>query len=214
MVMKEQIPTFACVLRSGGDYRPLHADCLMRQIERCSTVPYRFLCLTDFVGADKWFPSLPLEFNYPGWWSCVELWKLKGPVVVAGLDTLIMGNIDGLFQFACSLKQNQFGLLDSPFHPNEFVNGIQVWNGDFSWLLERFNFEEIQAKYRGDENYLIESLQKKGIELVSINDHFGGIYNYKMEYLRKKIVGDPKILYFHGKPRPWNVANLWRKYGQ
>lgn len=214
MVMKEQIPTFACVLRSGGDYRPLHADCLMRQIERCSTVPYRFLCLTDFAGADKWFPSQPLEFNYPGWWSCVELWKLKGPVIVAGLDTLIMGNIDRLFHFACSLKENQFGLLDSPFHFGEFVNGIQVWNGDFSWLLKNFDFEKIQAKYRGDENYLIDSLYQKNIEIVSINENFDGIYNYKMDYLKKKIVGDPKILYFHGKPRPWNVINLWRKYGQ
>lgn len=211
----KQIPTFACVLRTGGDYRPYHVDCLMRQIERNTTVEYRFLCLTDLQGADKWFPSQQLEFNYPGWWSCVELWKLKGPMIIAGLDTLITGNIDQLFDLVCLFKENDFGLLSSPFHANQFVNGIQIWNGDWSWLLDGFDFEKIQAKYRGDENYLIESLQNHGANIIAIQDYFPGICNYlKQLKSRPGRCPDPRVIYFHGKPRPWNVVDLWRKHNQ
>ena len=205
MVMIDQIPTIVVCLRSGGDYRPQHVAALETQIEKNSTLPYRFVCYSDiyFVGRD-----VPLEKNYPGWWSCVELWRQTGPTIAMGLDTMILGNIDELLKFSLTVQPDEFCLLDSPFHKGEWINGIQVWNGDWSWLYDEFDYEKESATRRGEENYLIETLIERNIKIRSIQQAFSSIQNYKKEYLikgRKK----SSIIYFHGKPRPWN-SPLWK----
>ncbi len=198
------IPSIVCCFRSGGDYLPKHVLALRKQIEKNTTVDYKFVCYSDVLIGD----SIPLKRGYPGWWSCVELWRATGPSILLGLDTIILGNIDGLLKLSTEVEENEFLLLDSPFHAGEFVNGIQVYNGDWSWLYENFNYEKESAIHRGDENYLINEIQKKNAKIGSINKHFPGIYNYKRQYKFKQF-RDAKIIYFHGRPRPWQTR-LWR----
>jgi hypothetical protein len=152
--MTDQIPTIVVCLRSGGDYRPQHLLAFAEQVEKNSFVPYRFICYSDTI---KGFTSVELEKNYPGWWSCVELWRHKGPTIAMGLDTMILGNIDGLLNACLQVKEDEFYLLDSPFHRGEWINGIQMWNGDWSWLYDEFDYEKESTTRRGEENYLIET---------------------------------------------------------
>ena len=201
-----QTPTIVVCLRSGGDYRPTHVMALAKQVEKNTAVPYRFVCYTDVTKSGS---VCPLEKNYPGWWSCVELWRHKGPTIAMGLDTIIKGNIDGLLNLACTVKDYEFCLLDSPFKRGEWINGIQIWNGDWSWLYDEFDFEKESATRRGDENYLIEKLIEEGMEIKSIQKVFPGICNYKLEY-KRRLKMSSAVVYFHGRPRPWQTP-LWNK---
>ena len=208
MAMIDQIPSIVVCLRSGGDYYPGHVRALARQIERNATIPYRFVCYTDQVDELLEIETVELEKNYPGWWSCVELWKHQGPTIAIGLDTLVLKNIDDLLKMVCHIPEEDFFLLDSFFHPGEFINGMQAWNGDWSWLYDEFDFEKESKLHRGDENYQINALLTKGVDLTAIQEYFEGICSYK-RHVRKGLVKDPGIIIFHGDPKPWRT-NLWR----
>ena len=209
MAMNEGLPTIVVCLRSGGDYFPNHVRALGKQIERNTTIPYRFVCYTDQVNELPEIETVELEKNYPGWWSCVELWKHQGPTIAIGLDTMILKNIDGLLILASHAPEEEFFLLDSFFHPGEFINGMQIWNGDWSWLYNEFDFEKESKLHRGDENYLIETLQARGYDLAAIQDYFEGICSYQRHY-QKGLAKDPSVIIFHGRRKPWNT-NLWER---
>ncbi len=206
--MNEGLPSIVCCLRSGGEYHPNHISALAKQIARNVTIPYRFVCYTDQVADLAGIEMVELEKNYPGWWSCVELWKHQGPTIAIGLDTMVLKNIDNLLKVACHVPEDEFFLLDSFFHPGEFINGMQIWNGDWSWLYDQFDFEKESKLHRGDENYQIETLQARGVDLEPIQEYFEGICNYKLHY-KKGLVKDPSIVIFHGRPKPWQTS-LWK----
>ena len=203
--MIDQIPTIVVCLRSGGDYRPQHVIALAKQIEKNCSIPYRFVCYTDVTESGS---VIPLEKNYPGWWSCVELWRHQGPTIAMGLDTMVLKNIDQLLNACLQVKEDEFYLLDSPFHAGEWINGIQMWNGDWSWLYEGFDYERISKTHRGEENYQIETLIETESKIKSIQSVFPSICNYKLGY-KRRIGMKSAIIYFHGRPRPWQ-SPLWR----
>ena len=202
--MSDQIPTIVVCLRSGGDYRPCHVYALQKQVERNATIDHRFVCYSDMIVQN----SIHLQKEYPGWWSCVELWRHQGPTIAMGLDTMILGNIDQLLNACLQVKEDEFYLLDSPFHVGEWINGIQMWNGDWSWLYEGFNYEKESLTRRGEENYQIETLIETESKIKSIQSVFPSVCNYRTQYM-KRIGRGSAIIYFHGRPRPWQ-SPLWR----
>jgi hypothetical protein len=84
------------VLRSGGDFRPEHAQALARQVERWAP-DAKFQCLTDtdVPGVD----CIALKHDWPGWWSKLELFReeLGGHFLFTDLDNVILGPLDDLF---------------------------------------------------------------------------------------------------------------------
>src|SRR3990172_11596570 len=106
------LPAIVFALRTGGDYLPEHVDAFIYQVEKNTTVAHEVKCYSD-IKDEKY---ISLEKNYPGWWSCTELWRNIGPTIVVGLDTLVFGSLDPLFELALRCKPDEFYLLDSPFH--------------------------------------------------------------------------------------------------
>jgi len=66
---------------------------IKRSLERNSTVPFNFFCMTNenLLGIQ----TLPL-YNESGWWAKMELCRpdIKGIVHYMDLDTIITGNVD------------------------------------------------------------------------------------------------------------------------
>ena len=83
-----------------------------------------------------------------------------------------------------------------------------MWNGDWSWLYGGFEYEKISTTHRGEENYQIETLTVRGHKIKSIQSVFPSICNYRKQYIKRKGL-DSAIVYFHGRPRPWQTP-LWR----
>ena len=204
--MNDQIPSIVVCLRSGGDYKAKHVRALFNQIQKNTRNPFHFVCYSD-EQVDE-ISTIKLERNYPGWWSCAELWRHKGPTIAMGLDTIVKGNIDGLLQIALNAKEDEFYLLDSFFHKDEWINGIQIWNGDWSWLYEEFDFEKLSQTHRGEENYLIETLIQRKANIKSIQKKFPSICGFK-HHFKRGIKRDSIVIVFYGKPRPWETP-LWR----
>jgi len=211
------IPTIGCVLRSGGVYNSSHVLQLKAQTDRHADRPYRFVCMTDKMEAtpSTGIEIIPLEKNYPGWWSCCELWKLCGPTIVVGLDTAFVSDLGPLFDLAEQADFYEFWMLRSFFHPydpaRDLINGVQVWNGDWRWLWEEFDFKKDSEKFRGDENYLLDKLHNAGVRCRKIQDEVNGIYSYVLD-CKRYIPKDAKVIVFHGRNKPWNCVHrrMWK----
>jgi hypothetical protein len=202
------VPKFACVLRSGGDYLPEHVEALAYQVKKHSTIEYEFICLTDHPEPISGATCIPLEKNYPGWWSCVELYRLQGPVVAVGVDTMIRGNIDGLFRLIQASSEKEFWMIRAFKNPRNTISGILGWNGDWSRLYKDFKWEEVKRRLRGDEDYVNVQLKKYKVNPGKIQDAFPGVYSFKRHCVNG-IPEDCSVLVFHGQPRPFKVPNLW-----
>ena len=76
------------------------------------SLDYDFYCLTNETKLDC--NIIPLEHNWPGWWSKFELYKIPGPVFYVDLDTIILNNIDDIvlrftntsFSCLCNFHRN------------------------------------------------------------------------------------------------------------
>jgi hypothetical protein len=209
MEVSKMKPAFACVLRLGGEYQPFHVQMLAAQVKEYTTVDYEFICYTDFSLPIHGVRSIPLVNDWPGWWAVPEVFRSVGPTVVVGIDTVIRGNIDELFQIAESSVKKDFWMIRAFRPPVRTISGIMVWNGDWSWLYEEFKYERESSRLRGEEEYTNIQLKHRGIQPNCLQDVFPGIYSYKRHCIGKGIPEDCKVLVFHGKPRPHEVPEIW-----
>ena len=204
--MNKQAPTFACVLRSGGDYLPEHVQVLKLQVDKYSTIPCNFVCYSDMEidGVE----TIPLLENYPGWWSVPEVFRQKGPTVITGIDTVITDSIDPILKIALESSEDDFWMIKA-FNPkNKYASGIMAYNGDFSGIWKAFSYPESVKGLNGEQDFTIQYLKGKGIEPKILQKEVSGIVSYKKN-CRKRIPPGTRIILFHGKPRPFEVPELW-----
>jgi len=201
--------TVVCVLKTGGEYTRKYSMIMQNMVERNTTIKHDFLVLTDANLVHQ--KQLRLARNYPGWWSKLELFRLKGPVLYLDLDTVIVGNIDRLAKAVMALPENSFRML-TPFNEGraskgEWASGILAWNGDFRFLLDNIPASKTDSFFKGwDQVYIFKKLQQHGITIDSINRH-AKIYSYR----RHCVDGLPKnaeIVCFHGNNRPHSTNNV------
>ena len=220
MLLDREYPTYAVVLRSGGDYDSSYARRLYRAVYNNTTFDFRFVCLTDMevtldeVYGEGWadysaakgrFISMSLDHDWPGWWSMIELFRLTGPVVTTGLDTVIVGNIDKLFRMALDCKQNSFRMF-RPFSKEEkWASGFMAWNGDWRWLYKGFDPYRDIDYFKLEQRYTAYQLERSDIEVQAVQDHCEGLYSYKLDIRGNPWPENAKAILFHGLPRPRDV---------
>jgi hypothetical protein len=201
----------ACVLKSGGEYDHQHVEWLRRSVRRYLTLPHRFICLTDMdVGCEK----IPLENDWPGWWSKIHLMKLPvadGPIIYFDLDTLIIGSLDDV------VLGHRFSLLRT-FWPSGFVNSsVMAWSIDVSSIYDAFATkpERYMNEYRvvgkwGDQDFIARHLPVEREYLQVKNP--GKFASYKRTLRGNPPLPDVSVIVFHGKPKPWDTELGQREY--
>lgn len=204
--------TFAVVLRSGGDYVKEDPIILSRQVMRHLHIPHRFICLTDLQIDDFYVEEFPLENNWPGWWSVIELFRITGPVIVTGLDTLIIDSIDRLGEMALTCPETDFYMTrpqpDGIIRGEKFCSGMMIWNGDWSWLYKGFIPHRHIDRFRREQRYTTWQLLKNNVNVRTLQKEFDGFYSYKND-CRKEVPADAKVIGFHGHPRPREAEDKW-----
>lgn len=214
--------TVACVLKSGGDFDSEYVHRLEGMVrDHLNSVPFRFLCLSD---APVNTIQRPLMFNFPGWWSKMELFTLRPPVLALDLDTILVGSIDPLVNAILEDKSTVFMLRS--FRKPEYGSGVMGWNRDLSWMIKRFAriasestfFDRSNALrmktphhgvFRGDQNWIQEELNRANYQISSVQDFQPGVISFKNHISKNgyKLPEGATIICFHGKPRPKDVAD-------
>lgn len=206
--------TFGVVLRSGGDYDEEDAICLSRQVARNMLIPHNFVCLTDIPFKDRFIECIRLKKNWPGWWSVVEIFRLKGPMIFMGLDTILVNSIDRLAELSLACPVNVFYMVrpqpKARRRGQKLSSGIMMWNGDWSWLYQQFK-PEYMNRFKGEERYTEWQLLKHHINVRFTQDYFNGFYSYKNDIRGNGMPENATVVAFHGKPRPRNCGEPWAK---
>lgn len=203
--------TVACVYKTGGDFTAEYVHNLVSAIRRHSSITLDVVCLTDDKKLVGDFRIIPLEKNYPGWWSKLELFRPglthKKRILYFDLDTLILKNIDHLLRL-----EVPFGAL-LPWNPSnrasgQIASGIILWDHEMFSPLFRNGSSPIDfGHYAGDQEYLSEKIKAQKYAWVQLQD-IAKIYSFKRQ-CRRKLPKNAEIVCFHGKPRPHEVQIPW-----
>src|SRR5690554_2916161 len=118
-----------CVLRSGGDFTPRHVQVLADQVPG-------LVCLSDapVPGVE----TIPLQHNWPAWWSKLELCRpdIEGDLLYLDLDTVVPGDLAPLIEAA----NGKTTMLSDFYWPEHPASGFMyIAQNDKAAAWERFN---------------------------------------------------------------------------
>lgn len=186
-----------CVLRSGGEYRPEHVAALADSVQRFNDVP--MLCLSDIEFSCSGVTVKPLCHTWPGWWSKIELFRgdITGETLYLDLDTVVIGKLPTVPQ--------PFTMLRDVYRSHDVGSGVMSWQQTPVWLYENFLRQPsyYMNRYRtrrnwGDQGYIRDYLGFKP-------EVFGDEYRSYKAHCSEQIPAGTKVVYFHGRPKPWEV---------
>lgn len=146
------------------------------------------------------------------WWAKMELFRPDllpntESILYFDLDTVICGDISTLLRCRCSFA----GLADF-YKPTFLGSGVLLFNPKENEVLwDRMNlvWPECISKssiWRGDQDLIQDTLLEQGRHWVSLQNRVPGIVSFKKHIRGKGMTGKEKVVCFHGKPRPADIA--------
>jgi len=191
--------TVVCVYKTGGDFDARYVRKLMDSALEHGADD--FICLTDDMTLNQFCEVIPLEYDLPGWWSKLELFKLAGDnYIYFDLDTVIHGDIKPFLEYPHTFTM----LRDFNKKANRPASGIMAWSGDYSHLLYDFDKREIdrytplKGGKLGDQAYIADRL---GFQPDYVQDLFPELTcSHKWDTLETR--QNRPVVCYHGKPRP------------
>lgn len=193
-----------CVLKSGGpDYGPGNVEALRDSLAKHSDA--HLVCFSD---ADVPCRRVPLLHDWPGWWSKLELFRFDYPesVLYVDLDTVFVDD-------PAPLWRDEFTMLARVGHAGDFGSGVMSWRGNYSGLYHAFaaNPAAAIAEYKttprwGDQGFIRDNLPEPPVVFErSLAASYKAHCTNKLTTPFKVPHPDTRVVYFHGKPRPWEV---------
>jgi hypothetical protein len=196
----------------SSEFTPAHVQALQRQFEQHA--PFAsFECLTDVnvPGVD----CKPLEHNWPGWWSKMNLFSpsMKGDFLFVDLDTVIVGSLDDLakankltllrdfYRDGKKLKEGLGGGLC--FLPE--VDRAVVWD---YWIKNPLLAMRM-AGHKGDMAVFEQFYRNTADRWQDVLP--GQIVSHKV-HCQHGVPPEARVICFHGKPRPWEVGQHLHLY--
>ena len=230
----------ACVIH-GTAYSWTYVERLYNMLSRHITPGIRLHVYTE---ADRPVPEPMIkhvltEWNITrpkrGWWYKMQLFNPEhhaGPLLYFDLDTVIVGNIDWIWQQPLSYfwAIRDFRYLQNPHHAG-FNSSVMWWNvRNFSWVWEQFSKEDIKQVTKnnpGDQDYITKAIdinQRRFFEDRMFESFrwqcLDGGYDFQRRQHKSpgsgvKIAPDTSVVVFHGLPKPHQISDaaitqLWK----
>lgn len=233
-------PVKIICLKWGTKYPAEYVNRLYRMVNKHLTIPFEFYCITENTEglySEINILDLILEEGLKGWWYKLQLFKkdfygLSGQAMFLDLDVVITANIDALFKVNPEdfviIKDLQAGkIYNSSVFKLKLGTQTHVWD---SFLADK---ESIISRMHGDQDWISESVTgaqiwpkdwvvsfKKECNSRNANSWgaLGRLLRSKGFFLPRGNAEPPKeakIVYFHGKPDPDDVADgpydMWKQ---
>jgi len=197
-------------LCTGGKYSPDYIYRLRSAVQRNLSHPHEFVVVTD---RDRPGVHCLMMDVHPGWWGKIDILGLPGPALFLDLDVVVTGPLDDLLGTRKDLRtarnwaQSGHGGCQS---------SVMYWE-DASIVPAAFDFDTFAAwppvhnpphTYWGDQEF-ITLLRDRGQLAV---DYFNPAHVVSYKYhCRGGLPDDARVVVFHGKPDPHEVADSWVK---
>lgn len=193
-----------CVLRSGGDYKIEHVHRLQQMVHQNCKVAHKFICLSD--QSIPGVTTVPMQRDWPGWWSKLELFEHFDQAFYLDLDTTLVGDISALVSY-----RHVFTMLRDLGKPTIPASGLMAWTGNYSGIAKTFaknpaaymNHCNVPNRW-GDQGFIAQHINPEFFQDIFAD----AVASYKYEVKAFGLNPKTKVVCFHGKPRPWDVEEL------
>ena len=165
------------------------------------TVRFRFICFTD---RERELPpfihQMRITSESPAYNDFTEPYKLNRPMILVGLDTIVVSNIDHYVQYC--LTANKTALPAAIYRPKTVCNGVALVPSNQKWIFDEWNGENDMKVMRDHyANGRVEMLDKIfPNEIVSYKKHVKPV---------GRLLPENKIVFFHGKEKPHELNEPW-----
>ena len=173
-------------------------DKLYRGFDRNLTSPFRFVCYTD---RKRKFSEPVLQrqiaAKVPDYGSCIQPYEMGDPMILVGLDTIVVGNIDHLADYC--FRSDTLAVPRDPSNPHTVCNGV---------ALVPAGYQRLWTDYPGCNDMEWIRAQKPAV----IDDIWPGeVVSYR-GHARAEGLDGVNIVYFHGREKPHELAHVdWVK---
>jgi hypothetical protein len=225
------LPVNIVCLKWGDKYPAEYVNRLYRMVSNQLSIPFEFYCLTENTqGIDPGINILALEIEpgLKGWWYKLQLFKpdfygLTGQVMFLDLDVVIVNNMDALFSY----HPNDFVIIKD-LKPGLIYNSsvFKFSLGSRPEVWQRFLDDKnaIMARMHGDQDWISEVINDAVLWpkdwVVSFKKECNARTKHSFGRIGEKLrkhgflmpkgeavpPADAKLVYFHGKPDPDDVA--------
>lgn len=166
------------------------------------TRPFRFVCFTDrprhFAAGIEQEPILARDPHY----GCyIEPFRMNVPMILAGLDTVVVGNVDHLADYC--LNAGIVALPRDPFAAPLVCNGVALIPAGQRHVYDAWRGESDMDWLRAQPCRVIDDLWP------------GHVVSFKGHVARYGL-GDARIVYLHGHPKMhelWHLEWVNRHWG-
>lgn len=209
--------TLVTVLKSGGRYDARWVERLAAGARRFAPVFTRIACLTDadlmLAGVD----TIPLQHDWPAWWSKMEAFRpglFTGTVVLCDLDTVFAGDASGL-------GEPGLAAMEDYFHEGRLSSALLRWTGDelgfvhgaFAADPERWmapgSCGTVPNAVHGDQVVIDHLMRERGLVPAFLQHRHPGLLDFFDE--RKTSYGP--VVIFIGESKPDRagepIRSLW-----
>lgn len=186
------LPTSRC-------YDDTWAIKLYNGFARNLTVPFKFVLFTD---RDRRLPKhivqeRMISADKPDYGCFTEPYRLNEAMILCGLDTVIVRNVDHLARWC--LEETEIALPRDPYDHSRSINGVALVPPGHANVYETWHGENDMAWMRTFQTRYIDDLWPA--QVVSLKAHD----------VRRKGLQDARIVYFHGRPKPHELNLPWLK---
>lgn len=168
---------------------------LYRGVARNLTLPFRFVCFTDRERVfGEPIEQVRIADPEPSYATCIEPYRLGQPMILMGLDTVIVGNIDHLAGYC--FVSDRVALPRDPYRRQIACNGV---------ALVPAGQEVIGLTHSGENDMdWVRSFPHDFIDDIWP----GHVVSYKVV---AKVCGidEARIVYFHGEEKPHQISEPW-----
>lgn len=169
---------------------------LYRGFARNLSKPFRFVVFTDRPRTFcEPIEQMPISAARPDYSTCIEPYRLNVPMILVGLDTVIVGNCDDLAEY-CETAPTLAVPLD-PFDKRQVCNGVALVPGGLAPIMwEGFDGRNDMEWVRANPHVVLDKLFP------------GRVVSYK-GHAKKHGLEGVSIVYFHGLQKPHEISDAW-----
>lgn len=180
-------------------YSESDVEKLYRGFKRNLSMPFRFVCWTDrFRRFDEPIAQEQIK-GVPHYGTMVQPFEMGEPMIIVGLDTIVVGNCDQLAAYC--IGADKIAIPRDPFYPENVCNGVVLTPGGRAWVWSDKPADELDMAW-------MQSLYNRG-DAVLIDDLFPGqVVSYKRHVRKQGLSDDMRIVYFHGEAKPHELGHV------
>lgn len=175
-------------------YTESDVEKLYRGFSRNLSVPFRFVCFVDYPRDFVEPIEQELIQGEPNYGSCIQPYKLNEPMILVGLDTIIVGDCDHLAAYA--IGADKIAVPRDPIHPPKVCNGVALVPGGHA---------RIWTEFPGGND--MDWIRAQDVNVI--DDIFPGqVASYRVHIKKTGLTADTRIVYFHGREKPHELPHV------